>query len=392
MLHLSPLNSVSRAFCCELPRLQVELVPSGVEAMYARFRSPAAREAAIAHGDFFYDDVRILLGREEISGRAPPREFLCTLIWASPFPAEHFNPGGIRAAFAKVGELLEVDPLNLSSADLSAVRAIVALEDPAKVPTNLWLIHRSVHVRVTEVVIASVWALEHSFIGGAYQRFFAPPPPPPFHHNMRSLPGRRAGPGDGPRSPLTGSDASDGSRYSSHRHGGAVDRMTVTLEPRVLMICAPPPSSDNSPPHSQAAAVPDLAEALSTARAPPSADDLTPAIDEDEGPWETVAMSARGKRKAKKLEKRTLALAGPSRVSSRLALKRAAGHVNAISQASKLRELKDSLKGCSAALQAHVSKNKVFAALTKPLGMKHVSLLRDAALGAAAKVPVGADD
>jgi hypothetical protein len=86
---LMPFSSVSRAFCCELLRLQVELVPSGVGAMYARFRTPAAREAAIAHGDFFFDNVRISLGREEISGCAPPREFLCALIWASPFPAEH---------------------------------------------------------------------------------------------------------------------------------------------------------------------------------------------------------------------------------------------------------------------------------------------------------------
>jgi hypothetical protein len=195
--------------------------------MYARFRTPAAREAAIAHGDFFFDNVRISLGREEISGCAPPREFLCALIWASPFRAEHFNPCGIRSAFTKVGELLEVDPLNLSGADMSAVRAVVALEDPAKVPTNLCFIYRSVHVRVTKVVIARVWALEHSFIGGVYQRFFAPPPSRPFHHNMRPLPGRRASPDGGSRSALSGSDASGGSRYSSRRHGGAIDHLTV---------------------------------------------------------------------------------------------------------------------------------------------------------------------
>jgi hypothetical protein len=360
--------------------------------MYARFRSPAAQEAAIAHGDFFFDDVRISLGREEISGRAPPREFLCALIWASPFPAEHFNPDGIRAAFAKVGELLEVDPLNLSGADMSAVRAVVALEDPAKVPTNLWLIHRSVHVRVTEVVIARVWALEHSFIGGVYQRFFAPPPPPPFRHNMRPPPHRHVGADGGPQSPLSGSEDSDGRRYSGRCHGGVVDRLTVTLEPRVLMLCAPPPSPDNSPPPSPAALDPDRADDVSSAVAPPAAVSLAPTAGDDEGQWEAVADSARAKRKARKLAKRAMALAEPARASNRLALKRAAGHVNAVAQASKLRELKDSLKGCSAALQAHVSSSRVLTALTKPLGMKPVSLLRKAALGAANKVPVEADD
>jgi hypothetical protein len=77
--------------------------------------------------------------------------------------------------------------------------------------------------------------------------------------------------------------------------------------------------------------------------------------------------------------KRALAREGPSRVSSRLALKSAPRHVNAIAHASKPRELKESLKGCSVALQAHVSKNRVLAALTKPLGMKPVSLLGKAA-------------
>jgi hypothetical protein len=196
---------------------------------------------------------------------------------------------------------------------MSAVRAVVALEDPAKVPTNLWLIHRSVHVRVTEVVIARVWALEHSFMGGAYQRFFAPPPPPPFRHNLRPLPGPHEDQDGGPQSPLADSDASGGSRYSARRHGGAVDRLTVTLQPRVLMLCAPPPSPDNSPPPSQAAAASDLADALVTASVLPAAVTLA----EEDGQWEAVADSARAKRKARKQAKRALALQGPSRAASR---------------------------------------------------------------------------
>ncbi|KAM0859753.1 hypothetical protein ACQ4PT_046986 [Festuca glaucescens] len=75
-----------------------------------------------------------------------------------------------------------------------------------------------------------------------------------------------------------------------------------------------------------------------------------------------------------------------TRASSRLALKRVAGHVNAVTQASKLRELKDTLKGCSAVLQAHVSKKKILDALSKPLGMKPVSKLGKAALGSATKM------
>jgi hypothetical protein len=49
--------------------------------------------------------------------------------------------------------------------------------------------------------------------------------------------------------------------------------------------------------------------------------------------------------------------------------------------ASKLRELTDMLKGCSAVLQAHVPKKKILDALSKPLGVKPVSDLGKAALG-----------
>jgi hypothetical protein len=128
----SPSGSINRAFCRDMSHLQIELVPSGVGAMYARFRYHNEREAAIEYGDIFMDDVRISLGQEETAARAPARVHpWCALIWASPFPAEHVNPIGIRAAFTKVGELLEVDPLCLMGSNLSAARAIVSLNDPA---------------------------------------------------------------------------------------------------------------------------------------------------------------------------------------------------------------------------------------------------------------------
>jgi hypothetical protein len=130
----APAGGIGLALCRVLPELQIELVPSGIGAMYARFRTHHEREMSIEHGDIFYDDVHIFLGREETAARAPQRNYKCALIWASPFPAEHVNPLGIRMAFAKVGQLLEIDPLCLIGTDLAAVCAVVALEDPALVP------------------------------------------------------------------------------------------------------------------------------------------------------------------------------------------------------------------------------------------------------------------
>jgi hypothetical protein len=67
----SPSQSIGRALCRDMPHLQIELVPSGLGAMYARFRSHGEREAAIEYGDIFLDDVRISLECEETAARVP---------------------------------------------------------------------------------------------------------------------------------------------------------------------------------------------------------------------------------------------------------------------------------------------------------------------------------
>jgi hypothetical protein len=212
--------------------------------MYARFCTHADRENAIAHSDIVLDDVRIFLGQEETVARAPAHRYQCALIWASPFPAEHVNPLGIRMAFAKVGQLLEIDPLCLLGSDLAAVRAVVALEDPAQVPNDLWPKTAGVQIRVPEVVVVRVWPWAESFVNGAYQRFFAPPPPPPFRHNRPHLPGYPVGyhhaAARPPRSVRSGSEG-EASRFSERRHGG-VSRLLCGLAPHTLFLTAPPPS------------------------------------------------------------------------------------------------------------------------------------------------------
>jgi hypothetical protein len=80
--------------------------------------------------------------------------------------------------------------------------------------------------------------------------------------------------------------------------------------------------------------------------------------------------------------------ARPRRASSRLAGKEPAMYMDMTTKAVKLRELKDSLKGCSARLQDHVKKNKILSKLS-PLGGKSVAALKAAALGLS--VPSGAN-
>jgi hypothetical protein len=374
-----------------MPHLQIELVPSGLGAMYARFRSHEEREAAIKYGDIFLDDVRISLAREETAARVPARALpWCALIWASPFPVEHANPIGIRAAFAKVGELLEIDPLCLLGSDLTAVRAVVALRDPSAVPRELWPGRDGIDVRITEVVVVRVWPRANFFDNGTYVRYFAPPPPPPFRHALARVPGPQLGHRGVATSPH--SAAGESSRFSDRRHGGGGNqRMILTPQPRVLLLTAPPSSPAGLSDELSSGTASSFFDSSASGSGTPARSTPPPAGGEvdEEARWETVAGSARNLRKARGREKRVQKREA-ARKSARIAGNEAPEYVDAVTKATKRRELRDTLKGCSAVLQAHVASCKILHAFKKPLGAKEVDDLSAAALGAASTVPARA--
>jgi hypothetical protein len=114
----------------------------------------------------------------------------------------------------------------------------------------------------------------------------------------------------------------------------------------------------------------------------------------DEEQWEAVVDLARNRRKTlgrlKREKAQQEAAARGVWRSERLAAKAPAHHVPAATKASKLRELKDSLVGCSTVLQSHVATRGILHAFKNPLGMKSVSDLGVAALGKDAPVSDGA--
>jgi hypothetical protein len=138
-------GSITAALLSAAPHLQFELVASGVGASYVRYRSHASRERALAVQDenpIVHHGVRVRLEREETAQRTPPAvpEF-CALLRASPFPAEHFSPVGIAAAFSRCGEVIEIDPICLQGHDMSAVKVVVQLYSEAAIaaiPGDLW--------------------------------------------------------------------------------------------------------------------------------------------------------------------------------------------------------------------------------------------------------------
>jgi hypothetical protein len=109
----------------------------------------------------------------------------------------------------------------------------------------------------------------------------------------------------------------------------------------------------------------------------------------EEETWSVVLGSAHHRRKKFGKDKRVKEVAVIRR-SDRLARKDTRDFVDTTTRAVKLRELRDTLKGCSAKLQAHVAKNKVLQKLTSPTSLKHVCSLKTAAFGKGSKK--GADN
>ncbi|KAM3019897.1 hypothetical protein ACUV84_043094 [Puccinellia chinampoensis] len=115
--------------------------------------------------------------------------------------------------------------------------------------------------------------------------------------------------------------------------------------------------------------------------------------DTDEGPW-SVVVGRRGR--AQKVQLAPVPDAGGRRVSSRLAKKEPENREDMLTKAVKVRELRESLKGCSVALQNQIGKTHVLKKLSVPLGMKAVFDITRAAFGRGKgpkkSVPAALDD
>ncbi|XP_044353153.1 uncharacterized protein, partial [Triticum aestivum] len=139
---------------------------------------------------FFHEEARIDLHREEEFGRVPQRARFCVLLAASAFPVEFLNPTGIRAAFSGFGKLLEVDPRVISGRELAMVRAVVLMERPRDLPSDVWPWGGRWGARVVSIEAIKFWDMDASFgEDGEYIPFF-PEGPPPFAHNQPPLLGR----------------------------------------------------------------------------------------------------------------------------------------------------------------------------------------------------------
>uniref|UniRef100_A0ACD5X827 Uncharacterized protein n=1 Tax=Avena sativa TaxID=4498 RepID=A0ACD5X827_AVESA len=403
----NPSQSMTEALFHSIPHLQFELVPSGIGATYVRFRSHATREMAMALPDIMHEDVRIRLEREEDAQCVPLHINTCTLLWASPLAAEHVTPDGVTAFFRRFREVLEIDPICVMGRDMSVVKAIVLLETARGMPNNVWPVRGPWGTRVVRVEVVKVWPYERSFVDGEYHRYFGPPPLLPFRHSRRMpLYGRASARGGADPDPLLAPQGAappvQGRRALALLLEAASPLMVATrafCSPphlgRTLGFAAPPPSPLSSLCGSEARSETwsdSGCSVITSAASSPDPYKRRAIITElANGDAERVPGPVTAGLEDAPLA--VLATAEPpaARKSSRLAAKEPEMYMDMVTKAVKFRELKDTLKSCSARLQAHVSKNKLLNKLS-PMGMKSVSALKAAAFGSNSSVPGGADD
>ncbi|KAM0831390.1 hypothetical protein ACQ4PT_065557 [Festuca glaucescens] len=135
----SPAGAIAEAIFNELPGLHVSMVGSSIGDMYAKFLSPEDRELAMLHQPFHLDGATFRLLREEDADCIPCDMQWVALVLARRVGVEHLSQLNVHAAFSCFGETLEVDATTLSGADCSVVRAVVRLKHARWVPPEVLL-------------------------------------------------------------------------------------------------------------------------------------------------------------------------------------------------------------------------------------------------------------
>jgi hypothetical protein len=105
--------------------------------MYVRFASVEDRELAMRSQPFFLEGATVCFFREEEADRfqAPMPTYVAII--ASRVPIEYFSVTGVPGLFAKYGQVLEVDPVCLTSTDCATIHAVVQLRQGQILPDEL---------------------------------------------------------------------------------------------------------------------------------------------------------------------------------------------------------------------------------------------------------------
>lgn len=126
------------------PTIKFHMLPSSRGYMLLRFDNKGDRDAVASLSPIIYDGAHVSLEHsEETSNWFEVNQSWLVALSAVGFPDEHWNEEGIKAAFWKIGTVVEIDPScldvnnKLFPIDLSSVWVVVARSHPTGVPEDL---------------------------------------------------------------------------------------------------------------------------------------------------------------------------------------------------------------------------------------------------------------
>jgi hypothetical protein len=160
---------------------QVIMLPSSRGTMLLRLAFKVERDMAVNHGPIFQGPVAVDLERPD----ADENRFFSGPGWSvflsvMDFPLEHWHPVAIRAIFATVGSVAEINPLCLERRDFRSLRIVLEHNNPTWVPRELHIIGPDGEGVVARLSSLFVWQRDEALDAfGVQAPFFGPPPPPP---------------------------------------------------------------------------------------------------------------------------------------------------------------------------------------------------------------------
>ncbi|CAL5085115.1 unnamed protein product [Urochloa decumbens] len=380
------------------------------------FESPAMRDYVVDRSPIVHEGGHIDIVRSEDDDH----RFEIVPLWlafvsATGFPDEHWSPAGIRAAFAKLGNVVEIDPdciadpsePDVEPADCSSVRVIIERHQHDPLPGDIYIGTPGTWPRLGTVFYTEthrVWPrADQVDAHGRLRPFFRQAPPPGGHglHGPAPLFAPPAGPAFGSLTgalpPPFGGPPGGSARWNRL---DAVDGLETLFRAALRLVAYPrcrafPPFSFTvrrpataahplllpaqsrfedftppAPPPSPATSPPRPSSTTTLPPPPPPPTDLSPP---PPTPPPSPAPPARRSRRP-----RSSAYTAATRSSARIANQAPSTFIHSSLKATQRKALRDSLTCCSKSLQREVATGRILKR-KRPIGPRELGRLAKAA-------------
>lgn len=358
------------------PGIQFQMLPSSRGIKLLRFYSRADRDEVRLMSPLLADGLQLKLEcPEETDNRFFRQPQWLAFAMIVDFPTEHWSEASIRRCFGACCEVAEVDPRCLTGDNFGPIRVLLELNHYLDLPSEIWVTTMDGVSRggcIAQVLPLRVWPRADQLgPDGRLRRFFqhmSPPPAPPMLSEVpAALPHvpqqQNASPVRNAQQQANTTTSQTSSAFSTAQLLCLSAVLAQLTGPRTTETQSQLPPQQNTTPQSH----------CSSKRQPTSP---------------TTFNATRHKRAGR--PPRNNVPKPIQRKSSRLAAKANGNFMDMTNKAVKLKELRDTLQGCSTAVKGEVQKKGLLSRSMAPISIPALRrLVRAAGLGCSAANAVG---